>query len=224
MNEIKNKPDEGRIRRTMQALEKNNMQAFYCENSESARELVQTLIKEGDTISSGGSATLKETGIIDIIKSEKYNYLDRSRPNITPQEIDEVYRKVYSADAYFSSANAVTEDGFLYNVDGNSNRVSAILYGPRNVVIVCGYNKIVNNLDDAVRRVKECAAPKNTVRLEKDTYCRYNGECVSLGREDAPMCGGCSSPDRICCNYVVSAYQRVKNRIKVIIIGEELGY
>ena len=122
------------------------------------------------------------------------------------------------------SSNAVTENGELYNVDGNSNRVSALLYGPSSVIVVIGVNKIVKNIDEAVRRVKVCAAPKNTVRLSCETPCSKTGECVSLLREDSKMPDGCRCDGRICCNYVVCAQQRHKNRIKVVIVNEQLGY
>ena len=224
MDDFKKQALRLRVERTMENLRKNNMLPFYCETSAEARELVKTLIKTGDVISNGGSVTLKETGIMDIIKGEEYNYLDRSRPGITPEEIEEIYRKVYSADVYFTSANAVTEGGLLYNVDGNSNRVSAILYGPKSVIVVCGVNKIVSSLDEAVTRVKTMAAPPNTMRLNLETYCKSRGECLSLQSPDPQMCDGCRSESRICCNYVISAHQRVKDRIKVVIIGEELGF
>jgi len=215
---------KARIELTMENLRKNNMAAFYVDTKEEVVPLVKTLIKEGDTISNGGSVSLKETGVIDEIKSGKYNYLDRSREGITPEEIQQVYRQVYSADAYFASSNAITENGQLYNVDGNSNRVSAILFGPSSVILVCGYNKIVKDIKEAELRVKTCAAPPNTVRLNCDTYCAKEGKCVSLNNPDCEIPDGCKSSGRICCNYVISAQQRHKDRIKVIIVGEKLGY
>ena len=135
-----------------------------------------------------------------------------------------MYRKTFSADAYFASSNAITENGELYNVDGNSNRVAAILYGPASVILVCGYNKIVKNIDEAIDRVKRVAAPGNTIRLNIDAPCSKLGKCISADKEDAELCSGCKSDRRICCNYVVCAQQRHKDRIKVIIIGEEYGY
>lgn len=215
---------KARIDKTMENLRRNNMEPYFCETSEEARELVKTLIGKGDVISSGGSVTLKQTGIIDIIKSSDYNYLDRSREGITREEVEEVYRKTFCADAFFTSTNALTENGELYNVDGNSNRVAAILYGPKSVVVVCGVNKLVKNLGEAVLRVKTKAAPPNTVRLGIDTYCAKKGQCVSLNKENPELCEGCRGSGRICCNYVVCAQQRHVNRIKVIIINEELGY
>lgn len=218
-NELKSK-----IQRTMENLKVNKMKPYFVETKEEVLPLIKTLIKEGDTVSNGGSETLKETGVIDELKSGKYNYLNRSREGITQEEIEEVYRKTYSADAYFASSNAITENGELYNVDGNSNRVSAILYGPKSVILVCGYNKIVKNIEEAEIRVKTKAAPPNCVRLKCDTYCQKTGKCLSLNSDNREIPSGCHSDRRICCNYVISAQQRHVDRIKVIIVGEELGY
>ena len=215
---------KARIDKTMANLKRNKMEPYFCETSEEAQNLVKTLINKGDTISSGGSVTLKQTGIYDIITSSDYNYLDRSREGITREEVEEVYRKTFCADAFFTSTNALTENGELYNVDGNSNRVAAILYGPKSVVVVAGVNKIVKDIDEAIYRVKTIAAPQNTVRLNLDTYCNKTGKCVSLQKDNPELCDGCHSAGRVCCNYVVSAQQRHVGRIKVIIIGEEYGY
>ena len=212
------------VEKTMENLRKNNIKPFFVEKKEDVLPLIRTLVNEGDTVSNGGSVTLKECGVMDELKSGRYHYLDRSREGITREEVEEVYRETYKADVYFASANAVTESGYLYNVDGNSNRVSAILYGPKSVVLVCGYNKIVKNIEEAELRVKQKAAPPNTVRLNCDTYCAKAGECVSLKNSDREMCDGCHSPARICCNFVISAQQRHIDRIKVIFVGEKLGY
>lgn len=215
---------KARVEKTLQNLKRNKMAAYYVDTKEEACELVKSLINKGDVISSGGSVTLKQTGVYDIITSSDYNYLDRSAPGITSEEVEEVYRKTFCADAFFTSSNAVTENGELYNVDGNSNRVAAILYGPKSVVVVCGINKLVKNIDEAIYRVKTKAAPPNTVRLGIETYCAKAGQCVSLNKENPELCEGCHSEGRICCNYVVCAQQRHVERIKVIIIGEEYGY
>ena len=211
------------IEKTMQHLQKNRMEAFFCEKKEDVPALVETLIKEGDTVTHGGSVTLKETGVLDLLDNGKYNYLDRSKCK-TQEEIDQLYRDSFSADAYFMSSNAITIHGALYNVDGNSNRVAALLYGPKSVIVIAGYNKIVDDLDDAVRRVKMTAAPLNTQRLNCGTYCQTADECLALGKDASFMCDGCRSPKRICCNYVVSAQQRTEGRIKVILVGEKLGF
>ena len=211
------------INRTMEKLRKNNMAAFYAETAAEVIPLVKRLVKPGETVTHGGSETLKKCGLIDLFNNGVYKYLDRSKAQ-TPEEAEQIYRESYFADTYFGSANAVTEGGLLYNVDGNSNRVSAYLYGPKQVILICGYNKIVKDLDEATYRVKSISSPMNTKRLNCDTYCSKAGECLSVGHDASYMCDGCRTEDRICCNYVISAKQRHKDRIKVIIVGEELGY
>lgn len=125
----------------------------------------------------------------------------------------QIYRDAFSADTYLMSANAITETGELYNVDGNSNRVAALAFGPEQVIVLAGYNKIVPDMAAAVTRVEKIAAPANATRLHCQTPCAVTGEC-----------GHCNAPGRICCNYMVTGFQRQKNRVKVILIGEELGY
>ncbi len=202
------------------------MEAYFCQTKEEAFEKVKSMLNKGDVITNGGSVTLAEAGIMDLIKSGDYTYLDRAKEGITREEVEEIYRKAFTADVYLASANAITESGYIYNVDGNSNRVAAILYGPKSVILVVGKNKIVKTIDDAVTRVREIAAPKNTVRLGLETYCSANGKCMALNlpTENNEMCDGCMSDTRICCNYVLSGKQRQKNRIKVIIVNEDLGY
>lgn len=214
---------KARVEATLKNLKRNRMEAYYVDTKEQACDLVKALVQPGATVSCGGSVTLKQTGVYDIIASGDYDFLDRSACK-TAEETDALYRQVFSADAFFTSANAVTENGELYNVDGNSNRVAAIVFGPKSVICVCGVNKLVKNIDEAIRRVKTKAAPPNTVRLGIETPCAKTGACISLKQEDPDMCAGCHGDGRICCNYVVSAQQRHINRIKVIIIGEEYGY
>ncbi len=215
---------KNRIETTMQNLRLNKMEPYFVQTSAEAREKVRELLKKGCTVSCGGSVTLKQTGVYDLISSADYDFLDRSAPGLTREQVEEIYRKTFFADAFVTSTNALTENGELYNVDGNSNRVAAILYGPKSVIVVCGVNKLVKNIDEAINRVKTKAAPPNTVRLNIDTYCAKTGQCVSLNKENPKMCEGCHSDGRICCNYVVCAQQRHVNRIKVIIVNEELGY
>lgn len=222
MDENKKAVIEKRIYRTGENLKKNNMEFYYAPSKEDVRDIVKSLLKEGDTITHGGTVSMAECGLAELISSPEYNYMDRTK--VPPEEIKEFYRKSYFADVYISSTNAVTEDGVLYNVDGNSNRVSAIAYGPDSVIIIAGYNKIVKNLEQAEIRVKTESAPPNCVRLNCGTYCAEKGECVSLANSGRQIYDGCSSDGRICCNYLISAKQRHKGRIKVIIVGEELGY
>jgi len=211
-----------KINRTSASLIRNNMEFYYADTKEDVPKLIESLIKSNDIIASGGSVTLKECGVIEALKANQHEYLDRE--DFPADEAEKYYRAAFSADVYLTSANAITETGLLYNVDGNSNRIAAIAYGPKSVIVVAGYNKIVGTLDDAIKKVKMDAAPINAKRLARDTVCYDTGMCQSLTDPNAEMCDGCLSEERICCNYLVSAFQRHKNRIKVIIVGEVLGY
>lgn len=204
---------EKKIKRTMENLEKNNMEAFYAEDASKAMDIVKGLVKEGETVSVGGSMTLFETGLIEYLKSGKFNYLDRYAAGLTPEGVKEVFRKTFFADTYFASTNALTEDGELYNVDGTCNRVAAMLYGPDKVIVIAGVNKIVPDSDSAIERVRRTAAPANAIRLSRKTPCVSTGYCMD-----------CSSPERICNSYVLIGRQPAKGRIKVIIVGSDLGY
>ena len=207
----------------MKMLKGNNMDPYFCETKEEALELVKSLIPKGAVVTHGGSVTLKEIGATELIANGDYEYLDRSKCK-TPEETQKLYRESFCADVFLTSSNAVTENGELYNVDGNANRIACIAFGPKSVIAVVGVNKIVKDLDEAAYRVKTIAAPKNTVRLGLNTYCAKAGKCVSLSQECPKMSDGCHSPERICCSYLVSGQQRVKDRIKVIIVNEDLGY
>ncbi len=201
------------IENTMVALEKNKMKAYFVETKEEVVGLLQSLLKEGDVLASGGSMTLAECGVIKLLQSGKYKYLDRSTPNLTDEEITKVFRDSFFADAYITSSNAITQDGALVNVDGNANRVAAISFGPSKVYVVAGINKIVSDENAAFERVRNIAAVKNVNRLGAKTPCSVTGKCEN-----------CASPSRICCTYVVHRQQRHINRINVILVNENLGY
>ena len=222
MSEYSNAVYQKIIERTAENLKANNMLPFVAQNKQEALSIVKELLTEGSTVSCGGSATLDETGIIGLLRSGAYNFLDRAGKS--REEAEEIYRAAFSADFYLTSSNAVTENGELYNVDGNSNRVAAICFGPKSVIVVAGRNKIVRDLNDAVMRVKRLAAPANTLRLGCETYCQSKGECMALASGCSGMTDGCRSGDRICCSFVVTAQQRIKDRIKVILVNEELGF
>lgn len=213
MDENKKFVLDKKIERTIENLGKNNMDACYVQNSDEMLQKVKELLSEGDTVSVGGSMTLFETGLIDLLRSGDYNFLDRYADGLTPSSIKNIYRESFSANAYIASSNAVTENGEIYNVDGTGNRVAAMIYGPDSVILLVGINKIVKDIDAAVERNRRYAAPANAKRLNRNT------PCASLG-----YCTDCSSPDRICSNYVVLRKQQLQGRIKVIIVGEELGY
>jgi len=209
------------INKVITNLRNNRIAVEYVESKEAVATLVKNMLIDGCTIATGGSMSLVEAGVIDLIQSGNYRYLDRNDPSLTPEQRQQVTLDGGQADVYLCSSNAVTEQGELYNVDGNCNRISAIIFGPKKVIMVVGINKIVPDLTTAIRRVKTIAAPLNTKRLNCDTYCHRTGVCMGL---DGSMTDGCHSPARICCNYVVSGQQRVPDRITVILVGESLGY
>lgn len=208
------------LNKTIANLEKNRMNVRVAENKEEALKILEQLLPIGGSVTHGGSVTLSECGVPQLLKNGNYEYLDRTAV-ANPME---VYQKGYGADVFLTSANAITENGELYNVDGNSNRISAICFGPKKVIVLAGVNKIVASLDDAIYRVKTVAAPLNAKRLSCDTYCAKFGKCVSLEKKDATMTDGCGAEKRICRNYLISSAQRDPERITVILIKENLGY
>jgi len=201
-----------RLDSVAKALNKNRMEAYVVENKQELINEIGKLISKKDKVFSGGSKTLNETGVIDFLNEGGYDYYYRGRRDENGNEID-VMREAFYGDWYLTSTNAVTLDGELYNVDGNANRVAAISFGPKNVIVVAGYNKVVKDIAEAVERVKAIAAPANCVRLEKNTGCAVTGHCTQ-----------CHSEDRICCAYTVHSFQRAAGRIKVFLLPEELGY
>lgn len=205
--------EEQKIKRTMENLEKNNIEAYFVEDNNVLIEKVSEFVKAGDTVSVGGSMTLFETGVIEFLRNGKFNFLDRYAEGLNAEDIKDIFRKTFSANAYLVSSNAVTEKGELYNVDGTGNRVAAMIYGPDNVIVIVGVNKIVRDVQEAIERNKEYAAPANAKRLNRNTPCTKVGYCMD-----------CSSGERICNDYVLIRRQGQKGRIKVIIVGKELGY
>lgn len=210
MNEFRSALMEKRAQQVMDALRANNMDAFYVSSAAAVAPFVQAMLPAGCTVGCGGSMTLEETGVIDLLQSGAYHYLDRSKT--PPDQMDALFRACFSADWYLTSANAITMDGQLYNVDGNANRVAAIAFGPTNVLVVAGMNKLVSDLHAAEVRVRELAAPANAMRLNSKTPCAATGRCAE-----------CHAPSRICCDTLISGYQRRPGRIKVLLVGEELG-
>lgn len=202
-----------RMERTAEALRKNNFYALCAENVEEAIEIIENLLDDDSTVAVGGSMTLFEAGVLELLRSGRYEFFDRYAPGLSREQIGEIHRKAFSCDNYICSTNAVTENGELYNIDGSGNRVAAMIYGPKSVIVVAGYNKIVRDLEQARQRVKDIAAPANAVRLECKTPCAVTGKCAD-----------CKSDGRICADTVIMGRQIVKERIKVILVGEELGY
>ncbi len=213
------------IKITLENLKKNGMEAHFVNTKEEALELLLSFIPKGSTVAAGGSASLKECGVLEALKSGDYNYLDRHKENITKNEAYEVLKQSLTADVYLSSTNAVTLGGELYNVDGTGNRLAALNFGPEKVIFLVGTNKIVKDLKEADIRVKTIAAPKNTVRLCKNTPCSKTGKCFAITQNiNNTFNDGCQSSDRICRNYLVLGKQKDDGRVKVIICAEMLGY
>ena len=210
-----------KIKNVMAALVANNMNAVYAESKEDILEAVKNILPKGAAISSGGSQTLIESGVLELLKGGDYDYLDRFN---CENQLD-VFKGIIGCDYYFCSSNAVTENGELINVDGFANRISALSFGPKNVVVIVGENKIVKNAKEGFLRIKKVAAPKNCVRLSCDTPCSKLGHCVSLLKTDDPdITDGCNSPSRICRSYLITGRQKAENRITVILTKENLGY
>lgn len=194
------------------ALEKNGMKAYLVEDAQAARELVNAMIKDHETVCDGGTMTLQETGILDMLNHRDLVFHSHSDPTMTREQSDAEARKAFSADTFIASTNAVTLQGELVNIDGHGNRVSAMIFGPKQVIIVAGYNKIVEDEEAAKKRIREIAAPANSVRLHKQTPCSKTGSCQD-----------CYSKDRICSSYVKINYDK-EDRIRVILIAEAYGY
>ena len=205
-------------------LKKNNMEVYTLNSRGEVVPLLKSLLQKGDTVAVGGSKTLDEANVLTLLRNGDYKFLDRYAEGLSREDVEEVFRKSFFADAYISSANAVTEQGEIFNVDGNGNRVAALLFGPKRVFLVIGKNKIVKDLDEAVKRVSDIAAPLNTKRLSCDTYCEKKGKCAAKNTDAAHMTEGCAGPGRICCDYTVMAYQRKAGRVCVILVDEALGF
>lgn len=199
--------------KTIEGLRKRNMDGFYAETKEDALKLALSLIPEKSTVSWGGSATLNETGILTALKNGDYKCLDRDAVT-TKEEKEDIAHKALSADYYLMSTNAMTIEGELINIDGNGNRVAALIYGPENVLVIAGINKICDNCESALSRARNKASIPNVIRFDLGTTgCRKAGKCVN-----------CLSPETVCCQFVHTRFSRVKDRIRVIIVGEELGF
>lgn len=213
MNENIKWVNEKKIEKTINNLKKNNINGYYVKDNDELINLIKDIAKEGEVVSVGGSMSLFESKVIELLRSGRYEFLDRYKENLTQEDIKEIYRKSFFADTYFASANAITEDGKIFNVDGNGNRVAAILYGPDKVVLIVGVNKIVKNIEQAVSRNRAISGPANAKRLNLSTPCVKTGQCME-----------CNSEDRICCEYTVIKRQRNPKRMHVIFINDTLGF
>lgn len=203
---------ENTAKTVIKNLEKRGMEGFYCLDKDSVREKVLELMEPGSSVSWGGSESLEEAGIITAVREGDYEAIDRKSAK-GPDEERAVFGRIVCADYYLMSTNALTVDGELVNIDGNGNRVACLINGPKHVIIVAGMNKLVRTVEDGINRVHTLAAPPNGVRIGVNTPCAHTG-----------VCSECFSRDSMCCHTVVTRMSRHEGRIKVILVGEELGY
>jgi len=198
------------------ALEANNFEVYQAANSSEAKKItLEEIIPplNAKSVSWGGSTTFISTGLYHALRDEKnFDIIDTYNQKIPPEERMALRRQSLMVDLYFTGTNAVTEDGILVNLDFYGNRVAAITFGPKNVVIFLGRNKIVSGLDDAMFRVKNYAAPINAMRLDMKTPCTKTSYCME-----------CKGTDRICNSWTITEKSFPKGRIKVILINEDLG-
>ena len=195
------------------ALQNRNMEAIFVETKEEALKAALDIIEEGSRVSWGGVQSAFQIGLIDALKNGNYTILDREGAK-TQEEKQVIEKEVFTdCDYFLVSANGMSEDGVIVNVDGNSNRVSALAYGPKHVVMIVGMNKVVHTEEDAYRRAKYVAAPVNAQRFGLDTPCAKLGKCMDCQHEQC-----------ICCQILITRYSRHKGRIKVILVNEDLGF
>ncbi len=193
-------------------LTRRRMEGYYCATAQEAIEKILSLMPQGSSIGWGGSMTLGEIGFYDAISNKGYNVIDRAKA-ATPEEQKTVNAQLLGCDYFFMSTNAITLDGELVNVDGRGSRLAYLCFGPENVIVVAGMNKVVTDVDSGIKRTRNIAAPANSVRLNRRTPCASTGRCAD-----------CTSPDCICSQTVITRLSAVPGRIKVILVGQELGY
>ena len=200
--------NEKLAQKVIMALVSRNMTGYYAASKEEALLKALELIPEGSTVTMGGAMSAFEIGLVDTLMNGNYDFLDRNK-----MEPREALLKGYDADVFLTSANAMTEDGVMVNIDGNANRVSYIANGPKKVVAIVGMNKICDDVDGAMKRARNVAAPTNAQRFDINTPCKKTGACAN-----------CKSPDTICCQFLVTRYSRHAGRIHVILVNDFLGF
>ena len=195
--------------KVIEGLKSRNMTGYYAKDRDEALRIALDLIPKGASVTMGGCMSAREIGLVDAIEAGDYNFIDRDKY----EDKRAAMLAAYDADVYLASANAMTEDGVMINIDGNANRVSAIAQGPRKVIFIVGMNKICNDVDAAMKRARNVAAPINAQRFGLTTPCSKTGSCMN-----------CKSPDTICCQILITRYSKHKDRIHVILVGEDLGF
>ena len=209
MNENITKRNDLLSQKVIKGLESRNMKGFYAKDREEALKIALDLIPEGSSVTMGGSVSVAEIGLVDAVKNGNYEFIDRN----TAEDKRKAALTAYDVDVFLSSCNAMTEDGVLVNIDGNANRVSAIAHGPRKVLFIVGMNKVCKDVDSAMKRARNVAAPINAQRFGLETPCAKTGSCMD-----------CKSPDTICCQFLITRYSRHADRIYVILVNDHLGF
>ncbi len=209
MNENIIKRNELLAQTVIKGLQSRNMNGYYAASKQEALEIALSLIPEGSTVSMGGGMSVHEIGLVEALQDGIYDFIDRD----AYEDKREAMLKAYDADVFLSSSNAITQDGILVNIDGNANRVSAIAQGPRKVVMIVGMNKVCSDLDAAMKRARNVAAPVNAQRFGLNTPCTKLGTCMD-----------CKSPDTICCQFLITRFSRHAGRIHVILVNDDLGF
>lgn len=192
----------------IKGLASRNITGYYAENKDAALRQALALIPEGSTVGKGGCMSAYEIGLVDALQKGNYNYLDRDK-----MDAREGFLAAIDADVFLTSVNAMTDDGILVNIDGNANRVSCIAHGPRKVIFIVGMNKVCGDLDHAMKRARNVAAPINAMRFDVNTPCKKTGKCYD-----------CKTPDTICCQFLITRYSKHKDRMHLILVNDDLGF
>ncbi len=193
----------------IKGLESRNMSGYYAANKEEALQKALSLIPEGASVTMGGCMSAHEIGLVEAVKKGNYRFIDRD----AMEDKRAAMLAAYDADVFLASANGMTQDGVIVNIDGNSNRVSAIAQGPKKVLFIVGMNKICDDVDGALKRARNVAATTNAQRFGLSTPCAQTGTCMD-----------CKSPDTICCQFLITRFSRHKDRIHVILVNDTLGF
>ena len=209
MNENIAKRNSLLAQKVIEGIDSRNMKGYYANSKEEALKLALDLIPEKSSVTMGGAMSAHEIGLVDALQKGDYDFIDRD----AYEDKRAAMLKAYDADFFLSSANAITEDGVIVNIDGNANRVSAIAQGPKHVIFIVGMNKVCPDVDAAMKRARNVAAPINAQRFGLSTPCAKTGSCMN-----------CKSPDTICCQFLITRFSRHPGRIHVIMVNDNLGY
>ena len=196
-------------KKVIKGLESRQMSGYYAADKEEALRIALSLIPGGSTVTMGGAMSAHEIGLPAALAEGNYNFIDRDKM----EDKRAAMLAAYDADFFLASANAMTEDGVIINIDGNANRVSAIAQGPRHVLFIVGMNKICDDVDGALKRARNVAAPINAQRFGLNTPCTKTGSCMD-----------CKTPDTICCQFLITRYSKHPGRIHVILVNDFLGF